>query len=329
MKTVTPYGGWLLDRAVEIDEHCPGFAGHLHRCSSERRHAIAAYLSSAVPATELGSLAETGRFLASASHDDILGAAFGTVPQGYRGALARGGQQPYRQRYYRYLYAMMSSNLRPSMTRLIHHLPRVNPTRLQVARILPADLRRANLVMVIRDPRIARDVADLLRLLEGAGADRAAMVAALRGVETLAGVSDWARRWAFRARLPKHPAPESNGYMPVQSGEELKRVAIRHRNCTRNYLANALEGRSAFAVVVWEKSEAVVHLIKERGAWTLDDIYGPGNSAPDPKLVTRATDHLAQHGIGPRGQRPRSEYRWAPLRRIAGHLDFENGFELD
>jgi len=329
MAKITPFGGWLLQRSVEIDEHFPGFSGHMHRCSSERRHVIAAYLSSGISAQNAGSLTEMGRFLTHSSHDDILHAAFKSLPKGYRGALARGGPQPYARRHYRYLHALMTSDLRASITRLIQHLPRVNPARLRIARILPPDLRRANIVMAIRDPRTARDLANLLQLLEDAGADRAAMVLALAGIETLSHLSDWARRWAFRIRLPEHPAPAAPGYVPVQTGDELKRIAIRHRNCTRNYLANALERRSAFAVVVEGKGEAVVHLIRERGAWTLDDVYGPGNSAPAPNLVTLATIHLAKHGIGPRGQRPRSQNRWGALRRIAGHLDYEGDFDLE
>lgn len=329
MNIVTPFGGWLLDRAVAIDEHCPGFAGHLHRCSVERRHVIAAYLASAAPAKKFDTLSETGAFLVDGTHDNILRATFKVVPPGYRGALARGGKQPYVRRYYGYLHAIMSGNQRPSMARLIHHLPRVNPARLRVARILPADVRRASLIMAIRDQRLARDVADLLVLLQDAGADRAAMVSALVEVQTLTDLSEWARRWAFRVRLPEHPAPAADGYVPVETGEGLKRLAVRHRNCARNYLANTLEERSAFAVIGDRKSEAVVHLMRERGRWTLDAVYGPGNSVADPRLVEQAAAHLAQHGISQRGNRPQTQHRWAALRRIAGHLNFEDHFDFD
>ena len=322
MTLITPFGGWLLIEAVEIDTEFAGFAGHLHRCSAERRHVIASYISRETPTLRFGSVAEMGKFLVHASHDEILQAAFATVPSGLRRALGRGGSQPYRRRHYGYLHALMFSERRPTLTRLIPNLPAVNPSRLRVARALPADLRIASLVMAIKDQRLARDLGDLLQLLEEAGSDRQAMITSIAAVKTFSDIRDWARRWAFRVRLPEHPVPSATGYMPIQSGGELKSIALRFRNCARNYLASALEGRSAFAVVSQGANEAVVHLICERNLWALEEVYGVGNSEPDPALVSRATSHLAQHGIGPRGQRPRPQRRWASLRSVAGHLDY-------
>ncbi len=329
MAKIVPFGGWLLDRSVEIDEHFPGFSGHLHRCSSERRHVIAAYLSSDVGAQGRMTPAETGRFLARATHGDILNAGFEFVPEGYRGALGRGDTQPYSRRYYRYLHSLMSSGLRPSMTRLIHCLPRVDPLRLRIARVLPADLRSANLVMAIKNQLIARDVADLFELLREAGADREAMTRALSGAETSDHIRAWAQRWAFRVRLPRHPAPPGDGYNPVRTAEELKRLAVRHRNCMRNYLSNVLERRSSFAVISEGNESAIVHLVRERGTWVVDDVYGSGNSTPDSKLVQRAMLHLARYAIVSRDKRSRPFRPWAPLRRIAGQFDYEQDWDLE
>lgn len=321
---ITAFGGWLLSKAVEIDEQYAGFAGHLHRCSDERRHVIAAYLSRDAPAQSFDTLGEVGLFLARASHHDILAGAFHDVPRGYRGALGRSGPQPYPRRHYRYLHLLLSSDRRPSMKRLVQHLPRVNPSRLRVARILPPDLRRASVVMTVKDDRTARDLAILVRLFEGVGADRAAMVRALLAVEKHADLRDWARRWAFRTRLPDHPVPSADGYTAVQSADDLKRLATRHRNCARNYLVDVLEGRSAFGIASEGSNEAVVHLVNQRGVWVLDDVFGPANSQADPALVEKATDHLARHGIGPRGQLTQQERPWAALLRIAGHLQFDD-----
>ncbi len=329
MTTITPFTGWLLDRSVEIDEHCPGFSGHLHRCSSERRHIIAAYLSCDVPAAGLIPLVEMGSFLTSATHDSILCAGFEFVPQGYRGALGRGDAQPYSRRYYRYLHSLMSSTLRPSMTRLIHRLSRVDPLRLKIARILPADLRHVNLVTAIKTQQSARDVADLFGLLQEAGADREAMARALANVDTGDQIRAWAQRWALRVRLPEHPAPPSDEYHPVCTAEELKRLAVRHRNCMRSYLPNVLEQRSAFSIVGEGKASAVVHLVRQRGRWVVDDVYGSGNSTPSPKLVEQAMSHLRRHDIVSRIEQPRLPPRWAPLRRIAGHFDYEQDWEME
>lgn len=328
MTIITPFSGWLLIRAVEIDAEFAGFAGHMLRCSSERRHVIAAYLSRCTPALGFETVAAMGAFLSSASHDRILLAAFRSVPMGYRGALGRGGGQPYPRRHYAYLHALMSTDRRPSMTRLIPNLPTVNPTRLRVARAMPADLRVASLVMAIKDPRLARELGDLVNLLEQSGSDRQAMVRSIAGIKTFSELRVWARRWAFRVQLPAHPVPSTEWYRPIRSGEDLKKMALRQRNCLRNYLANALEERSAFAVVSHGKLEATVHLIREGTRWVLEDVYGIENSQPDPELAQRTTAHLARHGIAPRGQRARPHRRWAALRTIAGHMDF-GGWDLE
>ena len=328
MGTITPISGWLLCKAVEIDSGLPGFAGHILRGSSERRHVIAAYLSRRTPARGFETVAEMGNFLTGAPHNDILRAAFATVPVGFRGALGRGGSQPYARRHYSYLHALMSSDLRPSMTRLILTLPTVNPSRLRVARALPADLRIVPLVMALKDRRLARDLGTLLHLLEQAGSDRGAMVKSIAGIKTFKELREWARRWAFRVQLPAHPVPSTDWYRPIESGEHLKKMALRHRNCAKNYLADALEEQSAFAVVSHGKLEATVHLIREATGWVLEDVYGIENSQPDHELAQRATAHLARYGIAPRGQRPRPHRRWAALRTIAGHMDF-GGWDLE
>lgn len=323
MTNITSFNGWLLDRAVEIDENHAGFAGHLLRASIERRHVIAAHLSVPEPIRRIGSDAELGAFLSRASHDEILGAAFGELPTGFRAALGRGSAQPYKPRYYRYLHGLMSVSTRPTVQRLLPRLERVNPTRLRIIRALPADLHFAPLVMGLRSVDTARDLSVLIGLLEEAGASRAAMVAALAAVSDMDGVRKFAKRWAFRIALPDHPVPAIDGYRPIVETAELRKLSIQFRNCARNYLANSLEGRSAFAVVSNGEVESVVHLVRQKDRWCIDDFYARENMPPDRGLVERWTKFLASHDITARQFRRDSTRRWGSLRRIAGYVDYE------
>lgn len=323
MHKITPFSGWLLDRAVEIDSHSPGIAGHLFRCSRERRHVIAAYLSREAPAHRFDTLAQVGDFLSRATHDEILNAAFEVVPSGFRGALGRGGDQPYVRRHYGYLHALMASTARPEMCRLLKRLTRINPTRLAIARAFPNDLRATGLVEIIRDVAVARDLARLINLMTESGGDRAAMIRALIDVSSVDEINDWARRWAFRLRLPEHPVPASAVYKPITHGEDLRKMARNYRNCARNYLTNTLEGRSAFAVAADNDHHAVVHLVHERGQWVLDDIYAAKNRTPDSDLTAKVVAHLEQHGVLPRQASAGPDRPWACLRRFAGHYDYD------
>lgn len=325
MVTISPFGGWLLDRAVEIDEHCPGLAGHILRASSERRHVIAAYLSTDASQSFV-TQTDLGLYLMTAGHRDILAAAFGSLPEGFRSAVARGGMQPYSRWHYRYLHRLMVSSTRPATKGLIRHLARVNPTRLKIARALSEDLQIAPLVMALRNVEAARDLDTLVMLLKQSGADRAAMVGALAAVTTMEDVGKFAKRWAFRVALPRHPVPASEGYEPVKDTADLRKLAIDFRNCARNYVGNALEGRSAFAVVTDLSSQAVVHLIRAGDRWSIDDFYGRGNAPPDRNLTNRWTEYLAQHGVRMR-HFSQSAHRWASFRRLAGHMDYELDFE--
>jgi hypothetical protein len=323
MTSIKPFYGWVLERCVEIDNYHPGFAGHILRATVERRHVIAAYLSVPKPMWRADSDTELGEFLSRASHPEILKAAFGSAPKGFRAALGRGGSQPYPPRHYRYLHSLMSSRSRPTVQRILPRLLRVNPTRLRIIRILPHDLHFAPLVMALRSPNAARDLTDLVALLAEAGADRSVMVKSLATVTDMEGVRKFAKRWAFRIALPDHPVPAIDGYRPIVETADLLKMSIQFRNCARNYLANSLEGRSAFAVVSNGEVESVVHLVRQKDHWCIDDFYARENMPPDRSLVERWTKFLASHNITARQFRRDSTHRWGSLRRIAGYVDYE------
>lgn len=327
MTTITPFSGWLLQEAVALDDACPGVIVHLLQASPERRHVVAAYLSRPSCFRQFASKTDEGRFLLAAGHNEILAAAFVTVPLGLRAALGRAGSVPHSKRYYGYLHALHNSKARPEMSRVLKSLECTGPKALRIARALPAAVRTGTLVRAIESEDVARDLAHLIRLMGGAGVDRPAMLTGLATAEDMNSVRAWARRWAFRVDLPAHPLPASINYTPVCRAEDLHKLANRFRNCARNYLVDALDGKSAFASVAGGARSAVAHLIFERGQWWLEDIYGPRNAAPDEGLVKIALSHLAEHNVLPMSHQPFTARKWSCLRRFVSHFDYHDDWD--
>lgn len=272
MITITPFTGWLLQEAVALDDQWPGVTVHLLRASAERRQVIAAFLSRQNYSLHFTGRANLGRFLLTAGHNDILAAAFGEVPNGLRSALGRAGSTPHSRRYYGYLYALHASKARPEMSHLLKTLACTSPKNLRIARALPAALRRTPVVAAIRDEATARSLSRSIDLMEGAGADRQRMLEALGKATTIEDIRTWARRWALKLNFPTHPVPNSATYTPIQTANDLKKMASHYRNCARSYLVDVLDARAAFAIVSTGKDSAVAHLIWERGRWWLDDV---------------------------------------------------------
>jgi hypothetical protein len=318
--TIVSIGGWALQRLVELDEVRPGVAGHMLRASPERRQVLAAFFAMARPYRKFDSDGEIGSFLMEASHDAILHAAYGPVPSGLRAALGRAGPIPHPRRFYRYLYALMSPG-RQAIGKIVSRLPTIDLERLRVLRLLPSDMRHDNIIANIGDVADALDLRAYVSLLTDYDVDRGALIDALASASSKDALTSVARRWALKARLPEHPVPASDAYRPITNGDELRRVALRHRNCMRMYLVNILEQRSAFALFRHDDQEVVVHLLASERGWELDRLYnrtGPISSA----TRKNAEGHLRQHGV--RFQSRSTTTRpLDPIRRMTAQYDPE------
>jgi hypothetical protein len=301
--------------------------GHLLRASAERRQVIAAYLSRQNCRLHFTSPADLGRFLTTAGHNDILTAAYGAVPVGLRSALSRAGSTPHARRYYGYLYALHVSKARPEMSHFLKTVATTGPKNLRIARALPAALRRGPIVAAVRDEATARSLSRSIDLMERAGADLQGMLEALGKATTIEDIRAWARRWAFKLNFPAHPVPISAIYTPIQTANELWKMATEFRNCARSYLTDVLDARAAFAVVATDNERAVAHLIWERGRWWLDDLHGHRNAAPSRVLIGLARSHLADNGVLPRDAQSHPTRRWSCLRRFVGQFEVEDDWE--
>lgn len=104
-------------------------------------------------------------------------------------------------------------------------------------------------------------------------------------------------------------------YKPVMNGSTLRRLALRYRNCARGYLAEVMQGESAFAEIMHSGRHAVAHLRRRNDVWTLEGIFGRDNTMAAPELRAPALSYLSQQGVVPT-ERPKDlAGEWAVLRR--------------
>ena len=322
MQNIHPISGWALNYIVALDAHRPGVAGAYFRASDERRHVAAAMLATHPLPTSAPEARQLADFAMEAGHREILVAAFGRVPRGLRGALARSGPQPQSRSYYRTLYEMLSSTKSRRAASIIGQLDSLDLTRLRVIDCLPYEICSANLVGVIGNPRMAADVAKLFDLLSENGIDRKALAEALRKVSSASQLPPLWHRWSQKLTFPLHPVPATDDFIPIRTGAELRRLALRYRNCSMRYISNVMEGESAFAEFKWSAQRAVIHLIRHDGKWMLEGVFGTDNDLVEPELRSAAVGFLEEHGIQTALKSQDRQDEWGVLRRLSSTHPF-------
>ena len=315
MQNIEPVSGWSLNYIAALDLHVPGFAGAYIRAGAERRQVIAALLScKQLPAHPAEAVA-LGDFISRAAHREMLASAFGDIPKGLRGALARAGAQPHPRAFYGLLFRLLASDDK-TLARAVMQMKEITPRRLLVLERLSGDLRSPTLIELIENPAQARDVVKLVNLLSSNGIDRAALAQALRGVSSREELASLWQRWARKLRFPRHPVPSSASFLPIESAAALHQTGLKYRNCLRHYLVDVMEGEAAFAEFTSADGEAVVHLSRNQIGWTLTGLWGKRNADAGPLVEEEAKTYLQKHGIKIIGE-ALPEGEWAVLARLS------------
>lgn len=318
MHNIKPISGWSLDYIVALDAHRAGTAGDFLRASVERRQVIAALLSTKPLPNDPGKAASLAAITSNGGHREMLRIAYGSAPTGIRGALARSGPQPHPRAFYRMLADLLRDSGNAPTARVIKQLDALDLLRLRIIQSLPADICTANLVRLIGNTQTASDVAKLIDLMTEGGIDRREISQALGRVTTDTQLSEFWDRWTQKLPLPEHPVPETANYQPIKCGAELRRMALRYRNCARRYLPQALEGRDAFAEYAEGGNRAVVHLEKREDGWALAGTFGQDNGRIEPALRIAAHSYLTANGVNTTTVPMERGGDWAVLRRLSG-----------
>lgn len=312
---IIPADGWCLNLIVELDIASPGTAGAFLRASAERRQVVAAFLSSSAHPPEGAEGRELATFITSADHCQLLHAAYGKLPTGLRGALARSGPRPHGKLFYPMLNRLLASPSDKRIVTTIQQLDKVDLPRLLIIDALPPAICTLNLVKLLQSPEVARDVRKLVDLMVENGIESSALYQALHRVTTADQLSDLWDRWSLKSNLPPHPIATSDRYAPITTGNELRGLALRYRNCVNRYLPQALDGESAFAEFT-DAGACVIHLKRYEGEWMVEGVHTKDNEAVAPELYSTAMRYLSDHGIRARPRRYETIGEWNVLRRL-------------
>ncbi len=309
---IVPLQGWALDRIVQFDEACPGFAGGYLRASPERRQVIAAFMS----VVRVGSdkEREAAAMLASADHRTILSHAFPTVPLGLRQALAKSGGQPHAPAYYQDLHQALTSGARHVVTAIMR-LTALDQDRLEIIKVLPPDLCDHRIINRIEGSQQATDLLLVASLIDARGGKRTDFIGAL--LKSKRPLTKVVRHWALQIPFAPHPIPETQGYRPIRDGAELRRTALRYRNCSRRYMTASVSGDSTFAEYTdADGRQALLCLEKQDGAWIVDGVYVRRNRQVPSDLDERVREFAARHGIQERRSVECKDEATAALKRF-------------
>lgn len=320
MQDIQPVTGWALNYIVALDVYAPGTAGEFLRASAERRQVIAALLSTKRLPHDRHDASKLAEFIGRADHRSILVEAFGSVPDGLRGALARSGSQPHRYGYYRPLFDVLSRG--GVVARTIRQLPAIDDDRLLIAKRLPEDICTVSLVQIVAGSKMASDISSLVSLLTSNGIDRLALAQALKRIDSPDQLAELWQRWSLKCEFPAQPVQRSEAYRPVSSGEELRDIALRYRNCALRYLHEALAGEVAFGEFLDRDIGVVVHLRLHHETWVVEGVFGKENGFVPATTKSAVTEFLAAQSAVTVTRDARGSNPWQVLHRLTRQHTF-------
>src|SRR5829696_982040 len=147
-----PFSDWGLELACRIDTACPSFLAHTFHESNLKRQSIFAALAeldttssddlaprlrAIAPAeciTTPDPLAQIGRARIIAKARDIIGAVYGTVPDGMLGVMARVGADPFREPGgYRDLFRMLTEPQHRGRAKVLMQIEgKISPIKIEI-----------------------------------------------------------------------------------------------------------------------------------------------------------------------------------------------------
>jgi hypothetical protein len=256
---------------------------------------IASYLSAReVPC---GEERQTAELLSTAKHNKILGATYGCIPRGLRGALSRSGAVPHHRAYYAELYGLLSGSSGDHRVAIVRQLDNLDSERLEILEALPADLCRPRIVTALVDMDDARNLAGAVKLMSERGVNRPALCSVLSTSPSRASLGKTVLRWAETIRFPTPPIAACAGYTPIVTGRQLRAAALRFRNCARGYHFSVIAGEYAFGELTSAGQSVLLVFHRRPGYWCLDDTYRLRNRPLPPEMIDTAKAFACRHGV--------------------------------
>lgn len=216
------------------------------------------------------------------------------APGGLVKALARMGETLWRAEDYELFLKLFVGS---SANRVLRHMERIEPGRLELINELPERLREAQLVGHVTSVQAARDIGLALRLIEAMnGEDQRRRVEQSllksKSADSLFQKAAAALR-AERFVGPSPPPALPAHFKPVHTMVDLERVALEFRNCLRDFTNDIVNGR--MAVFVWcGQPTGVLALRWDPAGWRLGEAEAADNEElPEPALRGLVADLVA------------------------------------
>ena len=231
-----PISGWALARILDLDDAEPGLLSFTCRASPVRRQLVFLALAkmdhtrtgalpaeatitadSPVPVLSVSTMAQamrTGRVR------DLVTALCGSVPLGFRGALARLGDDPLPEpALYDSLFRLYADPANRRRAQALRHCERIDARLIRVVeRVDDPLLLDPHVLKQLETPERARDLGEALAYFrQAAGADDTTLREALRAAPPY-GLSKFLKQWIERVeRLPSSPLDGQPDFVPLNT----------------------------------------------------------------------------------------------------------------
>ena len=269
--------------------------GEFYTLPSPRRHAAAIALAG-LSRRALDD-AELRRQLAFERDPLIAKMLVGELARGFMRSLAKAGEQLWSRREYVEFLDLFSE---PMANEVLRHMKVVEPAYFMPLALLPAPLRLAPIVRVVKTEHAARDLGRAFQLAvrmrqSGCEARLARKWGAGGEAHTL-----FARATAdlmpdeFR---PPSPAPRLGvPFMRIVRRAQLEKVGREFRNCLADQAGRIAEGR--MAVYIWRtQPAAAIALNWDAAGWRLAEAKGHANVDLEEDQLRDLVRIIGRHGV--------------------------------
>lgn len=322
-----PLIGYATGSLVRLDAHAPGLISRVLTASPLSRQAIFSVIATrlliiehndAFGRVDDGDEVNLAFVLRQGRAREILGYAFGEVPIGWLGALARLGGQPMQQPHsYVKLHSLFANPKHRTRAEALRHVGQIGEKTLSVLDALDdrwvhgEALKRLPSVVAAKDFNRAVAFAQAV----SSKATDEAVAAAIARLEPDQRLSAVINRFVRRAdRFPPHPVDGDDEIRPLTSVRDFIAAGRRYRNCLTSMFDEALAAQVAFAEF---RREAIVEfrpLTLGRG-WLLHDVHVERNGPVAPELRSAAELKCGALGIPHLDERNDGE-DWRRYRRF-------------
>jgi hypothetical protein len=325
--------GWLHAMLIGYDEQAPSLLRKTLQSPFARRQAVFAALALEVveqnhqailtsqrdgaDSTEFALLLRDGRA------SDIIPAVYGSLPDGFLGALERVGANPLRPAHYVRLFKIFATGDRQKANAL-RHIGQITDHSIQIVDELLPVLVDGKIVSRLESRSKARELSQAFAFIRRvcSTATDDAITNAIRTLPPHATVRSILLRHLIRADLFP-PQPFAHGQdeevQPLDTAMAMSKAATRYKNCLRRHLGRVMTGAVAFAEF---RQRLILELRPlSTGGWMLTDVHTVGNGLVAPEDEQAAKDKCASLGV-PHIVEAVNTQGWDAVARLTGKWDW-------